>query len=137
MFPVLRYRSALGYNYDFSYTSHAHGWSTGPTSVLTVYVLGLQVNSPQGATWSLAPHTSGLDGAEGGFTTPLGWFGASWKIEEEGRSLLITISTPAGTQGTVSIPAGYGNVQLDGTKATSTSLGNFIVSGGKHTIVAY
>ncbi|KAK0184792.1 Six-hairpin glycosidase [Armillaria mellea] len=69
----LGYQASRGYNYDPSYTSHAHGWSSGPTSALTFYILGLTVMSPRGATWSVSPHVNGgLPGAEGGFET-LAW----------------------------------------------------------------
>ncbi|TFY58443.1 hypothetical protein EVJ58_g6418 [Rhodofomes roseus] len=78
----LYFRSADGYDYDASYTSHAHGWSTGPTSVLSFYVLGLQITGPQGQTWAVAPHTAGLPYAEGGYETPLGWFGVRWSLGE-------------------------------------------------------
>ena len=37
------YRSSRGYDYDASYVSHSHGWSSGPISALTPYVLGLSV----------------------------------------------------------------------------------------------
>ncbi|OCH87854.1 Six-hairpin glycosidase [Obba rivulosa] len=98
----LYYRSYQGYNYDPSYTSHAHGWSTGPTSALTFYVLGLTVTSPQGATWSVAPHLSGLSSAEGGFETLLGWFGVKWSVS--GSTFNLSLETPAGTRGVVSLP---------------------------------
>ncbi|KZV78168.1 Six-hairpin glycosidase, partial [Exidia glandulosa HHB12029] len=76
----LSYRSYRGYNYDPAYTSHAHGWSSGPTSALTIYVLGLSVTTPQGISWKFEPHTSGMSAAEGSFETPLGTFGASWSL---------------------------------------------------------
>ena len=86
-----RYRSYDGYNYDPSYTSHAHGWSSGPTSALTYYVLGLTVTSPQGRTWQVAPHLSGLEAAEGGFTTPLGWFGVKWRTRKAPTVVCTTV----------------------------------------------
>jgi hypothetical protein len=66
--------------------SHAHGWSTGPNSALTFYVLGLTPITPQGQTWSVAPHLSGLFGAQGGFQTPLGWFGVNWTLNDQSSS---------------------------------------------------
>lgn len=42
------YRAASGYGGDYSYTSHAHGWSTGPTHALSTFVVGLQLLSPGG-----------------------------------------------------------------------------------------
>ena len=105
------YRSYRGYNYDPAYTSHAHGWSSGPTSALTYYVLGLTVTSPQGATWQVAPHTSGLSAAEGGFTTPLGWFGAKWSKTSKGKFSL-EIDVPEGTKGTVELPTEIGRAHV-------------------------
>ncbi len=45
----------MGYGNDPSYVSHAHGWSSGPTSTLTNYLVGLQVTRPAGAEWALKP----------------------------------------------------------------------------------
>ncbi|KAH9824577.1 glycoside hydrolase family 78 protein, partial [Teratosphaeria destructans] len=45
------YRNYRGYFYDPSYVSHAHGWSSGPTSALTNYVLGLEVTGRVGSAW--------------------------------------------------------------------------------------
>ncbi|KAL5507624.1 hypothetical protein ACEPAH_7080 [Sanghuangporus vaninii] len=130
----LGYRAALGYNFDYSYTSHSHGWSTGPTSALTFYVVGLQITEPQGSAWTLAPHFSGLSAAEGGFTTPLGWFGASWKIKD-GRDITLKISTPLGTRGTVDIPAKLKELYTDGERLTPSGT-KISVTGGNHTVVA-
>ncbi|CAK7228792.1 hypothetical protein SBRCBS47491_007026 [Sporothrix bragantina] len=38
-----------------SYTSHSHGWSAGPTSVLTEFILGLSVTDVAGSKWQFAP----------------------------------------------------------------------------------
>ncbi|KAL5485523.1 hypothetical protein ACEPAI_8165 [Sanghuangporus weigelae] len=130
----LGYRAALGYNLDYSYTSHAHGWSTGPTSALTFYVVGLQITEPQGSAWTLAPHFSGLSAAEGGFTTPLGWFGASWEIKD-GRDITLMISTPLGTRGTIDIPGNIAESYVDGEFITSSGT-KISVSGGNHTVMA-
>lgn len=74
----LGYRGPYGYNFDPAYTSHAHGWSTAPTSTLTIFVVGLSVTTVNGRTWSVAPHLSGLSAAQGGFSTKLGWFEVKW-----------------------------------------------------------
>jgi hypothetical protein len=54
------YRSSRGYDYDSSYVSHSHGWSSGPTATLTTYVLGLSILSPAGAKcrYRGKPHTN-------------------------------------------------------------------------------
>ncbi|KAI0338612.1 Six-hairpin glycosidase [Trametopsis cervina] len=128
----LSYRSYRGYNYDPSYTSHAHGWSSGPTSALTFYVLGLQVTSPQGQTWTLQPHTSGLSRAEGGFETPLGWYGVQWEITERNSTLRITVDTPSGTTGTLVVPSGK-TTEADGQTMDGSNT-SMILLGGKHSI---
>ncbi|KDQ54652.1 glycoside hydrolase family 78 protein [Jaapia argillacea MUCL 33604] len=128
----LSYRSYRGYNYDPSYTSHSHGWSSGPTSALTFYVLGLIITSPQGQTWSVAPHLSGLTAAEGGFETGLGWFGAKWSLE--GGVLTIDVEVPVGTEGTVTLPV-EGKVEVNGTQVAVGESGTLSVGGGTSTVV--
>ncbi|KZT00384.1 glycoside hydrolase family 78 protein [Laetiporus sulphureus 93-53] len=127
----LYYRSYDGYNYDASFVSHSHGWSTGPTSALTFYVLGLTVTSPQGQTWSVAPHTSGLPAAQGGFSTPLGWFGVDWTSSAD--SFNVSISTPEGTSGAVSLPMN-GTIIVDGAMVAEDGSSPLSVTGGNHTI---
>lgn len=128
----LGYRSYRGYNYDPAYTSHAHGWSSGPTSALTFYVLGLSVTSPKGKIWSFAPHLSGLSGAEGGFETPLGWYGAKWALSK--GTFIVQLSVPAGTTGVVVLPV-QGKVVVDGkTVAQKDPAGKLELEGGQHTI---
>ncbi|KAJ3748405.1 hypothetical protein DFH05DRAFT_1389962 [Lentinula detonsa] len=75
------------------YTSHAHGWSTGPTFSLSFHLLGLTVTSPQGATWSVAPVLSGLTAAEGGFETGLGWFGVNWTLTDDNAMFTLMTDT--------------------------------------------
>ena len=96
------YRGSRGYNYDTSYVSHAHGWSSGPTSALTNYIVGLSVTSRLGQTWSLAPQFADLEHAEAGFTTSLGKFQAGWVKKKHGYRL--TFSVPKGTYGTLTLP---------------------------------
>ncbi|KAH9919650.1 Six-hairpin glycosidase, partial [Fomitopsis serialis] len=128
----LYYRSYDGYAYDPTFISHSHGWSTGPTSALTFYVLGLTVTSPLGQTWSVAPHTSGLPSAQGGYSTTLGWFGVDWTSAASGFN--ITISTPEGTSGTVKLPI-TGTVYVDGVEVGEDSSEAFELPGGNHTVV--
>ncbi|TFK44722.1 Six-hairpin glycosidase [Crucibulum laeve] len=124
----LGYRAAAGYEFDHAYTSHSHGWATGPTPALTFFVLGLTLTSPKGSDWQVAPVLSGLNAAEGGFETELGWFGVKWHLT---RSLLtVTLNTPKGTTGRVIIP-GTGPVTAKGEKDTFTSEDTvLLVNGG-------
>jgi len=128
----LGYRSAAGYDGDFSFTSHAHGWSTGPTLALTFFVVGLTVTSPQGATWSVAPMPSGLTAAQGGFETGLGWFGANWNLNDN-TTFTLEIDTPGGTSGTVTLPV-TGQVVVD-DKDTVLNGMQLHLTGGFHVII--
>ncbi|KAE8443300.1 hypothetical protein EG329_002016 [Mollisiaceae sp. DMI_Dod_QoI] len=98
------YRATTGYDNDYSYTSHAHGWGTGPTDALTSYIAGLTVTAPGGSQWNLSPQFGDLTNAEAGFTTPMGQFSASWSTVQGGYTL--SWKAPSGTQGVVLLPAG-------------------------------
>ncbi|KAJ3570977.1 hypothetical protein NP233_g4058 [Leucocoprinus birnbaumii] len=124
----LGYRSAAGANFDHSFTSHSHGWATGPTSALTFHVLGIGITSPQGKSWAVNPVLSGLDSAEGGFETTLGWFGVKWEANE--TVLTVQVTTPHATTGTVNIP-GSGQIQVDGEPVDG---GSVSLAGGDHVL---
>lgn len=96
------YRSSRGYGYDASYVSHAHGWSAGPTSALTEYLVGLSITGPAGSTWTLRPQFGDVKNAEAGFMTGLGKFVAKRSRSTQGYR--VNIDTPKGTTGQVSLP---------------------------------
>ena len=137
------YRANSGYGGDYSYPSHAHGWSTGPTHALSTYVLGLQLTSPGGATWILAPQFGDLTTVEGGYTTPLGKFSAGWVLGQN-SDYNLTFNVPTSTSGTLALPVSGGkapNITLDGSAYTdgvfdaSTSLVTIPnQSGGSHSL---
>jgi len=79
-----------------AYTSHAHGWSTGPTFVLSTRILGIQLLAPLGKVWRIEPHFADLDSAEGGYATSLGKFVVKWT---KGGNLIVI--TPEASQGTI------------------------------------
>ncbi|PFH51501.1 glycoside hydrolase family 78 protein [Amanita thiersii Skay4041] len=127
----LGYRAARGYDFDHSYTSHAHGWATGPTPALSFHVLGVTITSPRGENWSVAPVLSGLSEAEGGFETSLGWFGVKWSVSNSTFNL--SVDTPSGTSGVVVLPRD-GSVQVDG-KDVQANGRELQLAGGQHEIV--
>ncbi|KAJ7226756.1 glycoside hydrolase family 78 protein [Mycena pura] len=129
----LGYRAAEGYNFDHSDVSHAHGWATGPTPALTFYVLGIQVTSPKGLTWNIAPVLSGLASAEGGIETGLGAFIVEWHVD--GQMLNLALQTPAGTAGNVTLP-GTGPLTVNGAVQHSES-GTVELPGGNHKITRH
>ena len=124
------YRYYAEYDYDASYTSHAHGWSTGPTSALTFYVLGLTVTSPCGQTWRIAPHPAGLSAAEGGFTTSMGWFGVKWSTQD--TKFVLEVDAPKGTRGIVVLPVN-GKLILDGLEIAAHGA-ELAMDGGQHIV---
>jgi len=130
------YRGTTGYGNDFSYPSHAHGWSTGPTYALTTFVLGLSLTAPGGSTWALAPQFGDLTSVEGGFTTGLGKFQASWVVFGGNGSYSVSYTVPEGTSGVVSLPmgnsTGVGTVLVDGV---TLDLGSVVVDSETETVV--
>lgn len=101
------YRQERGYGYDPSYVSHAHGWSSGPTSSLTEYVAGLSVTAPAGRAWTLKPQFGDLKWVEAGFMTGLGKYEARWEKSAGGYG--VTLQTPNRTTGIVSLPVMAGD----------------------------
>ncbi|KAK3372144.1 Six-hairpin glycosidase-like protein [Podospora didyma] len=138
------YRWNRGYGNDFSYVSHAHGWSSGPTSALTEFVLGLRVTAPLGSEWRFAPQFGDLKDVQGGFVTRLGKFQAHWVkgVDEYNASL----STPAGTTGQFVLPVvsqgQMPSVVVDGRRESPrwyrrSDAGDLVsvdAVGGNHTI---
>lgn len=134
------YRNYRGYDYDASYVSHSHGWSSGPTSALTEYVLGLRVVERVGQKWVLSPGFGDLEWVEGGFVTSLGKFEARWEMQRHGYT--VSWDTPKGTEGTVVLPGlGSGRrgvVILDGKRRGEVVGGkkqSLTVAGGSHKVV--
>ncbi|KAI4952018.1 hypothetical protein J4E91_003480 [Alternaria rosae] len=98
------YRQERGYGYDPSYVSHAHGWSSGPTSALTEFVVGLRVVEPAGRKWIVEPRFGDLMRAQAGFVTGLGKFRTGWEKEKGGVGYGVVVETPVGTKGVVRLP---------------------------------
>ncbi|KAI1504668.1 alpha-L-rhamnosidase B [Biscogniauxia marginata] len=138
------YRHDAGYDEVYSYTSHAHGWATGPVTALTEYILGLSVTGQAGSTWQLAPQFGDLVEVQGGFTTTLGKFSASWTVKDDG-SYVVSYDVPTDSTGELLLPgSNEGNVQIvmDGQQLTPNlaegsggrQLYEISGEGGKHQI---
>ena len=80
--------------------SHAHGWSTAPTSLLSFYVAGLHLESAVGTTWRIEPVLGDLTNVEAGFETKLGGFWSNVK-GTGGVIKELKFGTPIGTTGRV------------------------------------
>jgi len=61
-----------GYCYKQFRHSFCHGWSSGPTSWLTQYVLGVNVIEPGCTKIRIEPHLGDLQWVKGSFPTPFG-----------------------------------------------------------------
>lgn len=83
--------------------SHAHGWATAPTAVLSMQIAGLQLTSAAGQTWKVAPQLGDLTSTDAGFQTPLGSFSAQTNVTAKG-DVSIDFSAPVGTMGVVGVP---------------------------------
>lgn len=92
------------------------------------------MTSPQGRTWSVAPHISGLPSAEGGFETPLGWFGVKWSVTN--GTFDISLEAPEGTSGVVRLPF-TGAVTVDGSDVDAPALDTIQLRGGNHTVTVH
>jgi alpha-L-rhamnosidase len=94
-------------------TSLAHPWSSGPTSGLSKYVLGVRPIQPGFKTWRIEPQPGDLSWAEGTVPTPYGPIQIKWK--KNLRRFTLTVIVPPGTSGTVGVPAsGPSALQVDG-----------------------
>lgn len=98
--------------------SHAHGWSTAPTSALTMMGVGLTYTSGGGKAWVIEPALGGLQQAAAGFSTPLGMFSSNWTNAGKNGEF----ETPAGTNGTLIINAinGTTSVSVNGPAVNRT-----------------
>lgn len=84
--------------------SHAHGWSTGPTFILTFYTAGIHLTSASGSTWRISPQPGDLRAIDAGFATNLGQFSVAFKRNANGTYTHLTFKAPKGTTGSVNLP---------------------------------
>jgi hypothetical protein len=77
--------SAPGANSVRGASSYAHGWSTGPVTALSGYVLGIRPTSPGYATWTVEPQPGDLTSAQGQSPTPHGAVVSRWIHAAAGR----------------------------------------------------
>ncbi|HEY3412882.1 MAG TPA: family 78 glycoside hydrolase catalytic domain [Armatimonadota bacterium] len=82
--------------------SLCHGWSACPTKDLPAQYLGVRPTSPGWAEWEIAPAFCDLQWAKGVVPTVKGDIKASWKRQERGVALTLTV--PGGTTGRIVLP---------------------------------
>ena len=104
--------------------SMAHGWATGPTSALSEYVLGVQPVAAGYRTWLVQPQPGSLSWAEGEVPTPHGSIVVKWGHETSQGQFAMQVQPPAGTSGTIDVPA-------SGTGAVITVNGSVVWDNGQ------
>jgi hypothetical protein len=130
-----------------TFSSLAHGWSTGPVTALTYYVLGIMPKSPGVSIFSFIPHPGDLVSVEGKLQTPNGFISAKWKKTDQ---FIMEFDAPKEVTATVGVPTFgktiqvtvNGNLAWDGKKGylyEAHSDGSFVylesVWGGQHYTV--
>jgi hypothetical protein len=87
-----------------SRTSLAHGWASGPTPIMTSYVLGVQPVAPGYRTFTVDPHPGSLQWAQGAVPTPYGPITVRW--ERNGPRLSVTVAVPPRATAFISLADG-------------------------------
>ncbi|MFI6077376.1 trehalase family glycosidase [Actinoplanes sp. NPDC051343] len=112
--------------YSPSFTSLAHGWSTGPTGALTTSVLGISPTAPGGVAYQVVPHPGDLTHVEGS----LNGVHVSYDHDTAGDfTMLVDSSAKTGSSGVVAVPTWgrnrtvtvNGQVAWNGTTFTGAS----------------
>jgi hypothetical protein len=91
------------FGYGGPYMSASHGWSTGPTSALTFYVLGIQPTTVTGG-YDIVPQPGDLASAEGSLRTPLGDIRLAWQHDVRTRTFTEQLDAPAAVVHEVRVP---------------------------------
>ncbi|KAI0421650.1 bacterial alpha-L-rhamnosidase domain protein [Xylaria grammica] len=145
------YRHDAGYEENYSYTSHAHGWSTGPVTALTEQALGLSVTGLAGTACRFAPQLGDLKDVQGGFVTLLGKYRAELHLNVTTGCVLAEVEVPREATTEIVLPAGSCQTHqsslflVDGEEVDvnvidaaygpgGTVLYSTKLPGGKHTI---
>jgi alpha-L-rhamnosidase len=102
-----------------SQTSLAHGWSSGATSAMSRYVLGVRPVAPGYKQWLVKPQPGNLQWAVGTVPTPAGAISVKWG-RANSSTFKMDVTVPAGTSGCIAIPAG-GVVKVNGTLTPTTT----------------
>ncbi|KAI0382747.1 glycoside hydrolase family 78 protein [Hypomontagnella monticulosa] len=137
---------AGGSKYEGGFTSLAHGWSTGVTPLLTNYVLGVRPLKPGFREWVVQPLPgSDLTWAQGVVPTPFGPLSVRWDKNGTDGHLDVNVVPPAGTNGTVVVPAenqeelGKSSAQADdGTRVEGELVDGsvvFKIEGGREWVI--
>lgn len=119
--------------------SHAHGWSTGPTGILSQFVAGIHLTAAAGREWRIEPRVGDLTTVSSGLSTTIGDFSVHVGADGDGVITSFSFETPQATTGDVVLPSRTAGV-LKGHANKTISLANGTargVSGGHWTYSAH
>ncbi|MBA2677413.1 MAG: alpha-L-rhamnosidase [Ktedonobacteraceae bacterium] len=126
------YTASGAFGYGSSFTSLAHGWSTGPTSALTQYVLGISPTTTAGQSYQVIPHAGNLTHVEGTLTVASGKaLHVSYDHPTSGNfTMQVDSSTNSSSTGVIAVPR-FGQshvVTINGVTAWNSS--SFVGASG-------
>ena len=114
------------------YTSYSHGWSTGPTSLLSFYTLGITPTASKGTQYSVIPHPGDLTHVEGQLQVDSGKL---IKVSYDnpatgGFSMTVDTSSNTGSSGVIAVPRGGLNPAVSINGSTAWDGQSFVGSSG-------
>ncbi|KAK7734942.1 hypothetical protein SLS53_007719 [Cytospora paraplurivora] len=119
--------------------SHAHGWSTGPTAVLSQFVAGIHLTAAAGSEWRIEPQVGDLTIVNSGLSTTIGNFSVHVGADGDGVITSFSFETPQGTTGDVILPSRTAGVLKGHAHKTINLLNGTArgISGGHWTYSAH
>jgi Bacterial alpha-L-rhamnosidase C-terminal domain len=101
-------------------TSLAHGWASGPTPIMTSYVLGVQPVAPGYQTFTVTPHPGSLQWVQGAVPTPYGQIRVQW--HKDGHRLSLTVTVPPRTTAYITLSDGHKATLAGGHRGAERTL---------------
>ena len=96
-------------------TSLAHGWSSGATPALSMYVLGARPLTPGYGTFLVEPQPGDLSWAGGRVPTPEGPITVEWTANAHAAAgFTLKVSVPPGTRAYAGVPSTAAHGTVDG-----------------------
>lgn len=124
-------------------TSLAHGWASGATPALSLYVLGGRPLSPGYRTFLVEPQPGDLTWAKGRVPTPRGPVTIDWTAH---AGVTLSVDVPPGTHGYAGVPSTAAHGTVDGVVTEPVTVPGYPgltgyryfgpLSPGRHRIVA-
>jgi hypothetical protein len=111
------------FDYGGPYMSLAHGWATGPTGALSLYVAGIGPELSASTQFHFIPHVGDLSQAYAALPLPMGSVSVTWT--QSAKEFSAQVSVPDSMVGRYGIPVGSGaaSVSIDGQTVWSSCAG--------------